>query len=212
MHCTFGSQSTMKCIKISFAYILVLALALRLRHSEASLSCVSHDDCKIAFMEGSECLNGFCTNPFLNGGCLHRMLPGGHRIRTCNSDDSPDAADKGHCRPSPMGYREVRIQSQEWMTAYFGTWILQILLGELLDIPVTVESGSPDFKLGLYDIGSTYESFPEGDYDLFQIASEVEDCTKVKTDKREEYVACSHVNPEYWGKPSRPKMLMMIWS
>lgn len=159
----------------------------QIRSLNASFSCSSSHDCETALMDGSQCVSGFCTNPLHYGGCLHRMLPGWHKIRTCNSDDPPNAAIDGYCRVSPMGYREVRIESQEWLTAYFGAWILQILLGELLDVPVTIESGSPDVKLSLYDLESSYGSFSSSDFQAYRVASEVEDCTHVKNIGSEVY-------------------------
>lgn len=183
-----------------FPSILFSLLVLVVRFSTSTLTCTSDEECKVALLPGSECLNGFCVNPFYNGGCLHQMLPGWDRIRTCNSDDPPDAAKKGYCRLSPMGYREVRIESQNWLTAYFGTWILQILLGELLDVPVTVESGTPDIDLSLYNIESSHGYGFAHDFDSYRVASEVGDCTKVRrTGESDSYISCSHVNPEYWG-------------
>ena len=72
------------------------------------LRCVSVFDCKDKVREGSECVNGFCTNPYHTGGCLASRLPNHHRVRTCNSDDPPDAADKGLCQHSSFDYPEIR--------------------------------------------------------------------------------------------------------
>lgn len=180
------------------AYTLCLVATYQTASSYADVLCSTTEECTRALLEGSECVNGLCTNPFYNGGCLHHMLPNWHKVRTCNSEDPPEAVEKGFCRPSPLGYREVRVASQSWEAAYFGTWILQILLGELLDVPVTVESGVPDVNVNLYNINASYGYGSTADFDSLRVASDVEDCTRVTTIDPQDYVACSHVNPEFW--------------
>lgn len=168
----------------------------------ADVVCRTDDDCVAALLDGSECVNGLCTNPFYRGGCLHRMVEGGYRkVRTCSSDDPPEAIENGYCRPSPLGYQEVRISTENWENAYFGVWILQILLGEILDVPTTVESGTADVNLNLYEISS---SFGYGgiisDFEALKTGFENKDCTKLTPRRQgDDYRSCSHVIPEYWA-------------
>lgn len=77
----------------------------------ARIRCMSYFDCELATNhDTSECIDGYCTNPYYRGGCMASTDPqnNGHFLRTCNSEDLPDAAQKGYCRPSAMNYPEGR--------------------------------------------------------------------------------------------------------
>jgi hypothetical protein len=80
------------------------------------------------------------------------MKPSWTRVRVCNSEDGPDAADLGHCRVPYEGldYMEIRIHNQNWESVFFESWVLQILLSEMLDVPVTIETGSPGVNNNFY--------------------------------------------------------------
>lgn len=137
--------------------------------------------------------------PILLWGCLKRMHPDGwHKIRTCNSEDPPEAAEKGYCRPSPLGYREVRIASENWESAFFVAWIMQILLGEVMDVPTTIESGVPHINVNLYNINSSFGYGGTTDFNALRLGYEVGDCTQHKPRADGTYEPCSHVIPEYW--------------
>ena len=102
--------------------------------------------------KGSECVDGYCTNPFAKGGCLRNYLSetefGDNNnglnqskkiwMRVCNSDDPPDAEAEGLCRHSAFDYTEVRIAGQNWDSNFISAWILQIILSELLEVPASV--------------------------------------------------------------------------
>ena len=68
------------------------------------------------------------------------------KLRTCNSEDDltlPTDNNEDNplfCRPSPFHYQEVRILSQNWESAMFSSWIMQIILSELIDVPTTLET------------------------------------------------------------------------
>jgi len=178
----------------------------------------------------------FCSNPFA-GGCLQRKLPEGHKWkkkrRVCNSNDdlggtlymSPIGSnnnnndDGNSCIPSPFGeyYAEVRIASGNWHSVLFEAWLLQIVLGELLGVPATVETGHPhSIDLDLYrpelplpfSATTTNGQLEFGDavaydWDGIQRSSVYNDCRKVKQKNNgdnsdESYESCSHVIPELW--------------
>ena len=64
------------------------------------------------------------------------------KLRTCNSEDDLTLLTDNDpfCIPSPFHYQEVRILSQNWESAMFSSWIMQIILSELIDVPTTLET------------------------------------------------------------------------
>lgn len=116
--------------------IFFFGLLPALHSVSAALPCSSDKECAHALRNGSLCLQGFCTNPYFHHGCIKSHLPGWHKIRVCGSDDPPEAEKNGHCRPSPMDYMEIRALAQDWDSAIFSTWILQIFL--VSSAPVSV--------------------------------------------------------------------------
>ena len=179
-----------------------------------SITCTTNEQCEIAYLQGSKCdlQTGLCTNPFYeNGGCLKTMLPSEklqqhedavkewHKVRVCHSDDPPGTLEAGLCRPSPLEYMEVRLLSQNWESPFFQTWILQILLSEVLDVPSSIETGvvgmsndfyAPDSPL---NYGTYHPLFEE-----LEVSADVLDCRSVKTKDPEAYKACGHYVPEIW--------------
>jgi hypothetical protein len=111
-----------------------------------TVPCSTSAHCEETLRPGSQCIEGFCTNPFYHGGCLKSLLPDWEKPRVCNSLDPPEAKELGYCRDSPFDYAEVRIASTNWESANLGAWILQILLSEILDVPTSLEGGFPDVK------------------------------------------------------------------
>jgi hypothetical protein len=135
---------------------------------------------------------GICTNPY-QGGCLRARLPADYQnvLRTCNSDD--DSRDSTQCRPSAMNYPEIRILSQNWETPVLAAWILQILLSELLNVPVTIETSSPDREASFYHPLNAFDYSLIGyDYEALRTAHRVKDC-------RLTTLPCGHVVPEVWN-------------
>ena len=110
----------------------------------SGVACTSSPQCEDILRRGSQCIDGKCTNPLYHGGCLKSLVPSWNKTRICNSQDPPEAELLGYCRPSPMDYAEIRIAARDWESAVFGGWVLQILLSEILDVPTSIEGGSPD--------------------------------------------------------------------
>lgn len=168
----------------------------------STVECSNSDECERVLRPGSRCVNGLCTNPFHHGGCLKSMLPGWNKTRVCNTQDPPEAEALGYCRPSPIGYEEIRIASFNWESANFVAWILQILLSEVLDVPTSMEAGHPDIKTNLYDVNSRFD-FQKAQTDYYyneiNVANRVKDCALVTdTDDPNDYEACFHFVPEAW--------------
>jgi len=178
----------------------------------------SGDDlCTEKYYPGSRCIPdtaspnenatviGTCSNPFVSG-CLRNYLGEEtfSRMRVCNSDDDDGAANRGECVEGEFDYREVRILSQDWDSALFSAWIMQILLSELLGVPATIETGKPDESVNFYDpkLGFSYgkQSY---DYDALRAALDNDgDCEKFQTERKNQnqpYKACAHVMPEVWN-------------
>lgn len=90
-------------------------------------------------------------NPYYRG-CFYEKLPGWDKLRACTSTDPPDAADRGYCeRNEALDYLEIRLGAGNWDSATAVTWLLQIVLTELLGVPTTVESGTYDTSRDFYD-------------------------------------------------------------
>jgi len=154
------------------------------------------------------------------------------QVRVCNSDDPlPESAVQGLCidhkqleeRESGLysEYREIRILSQNWESAYFASWILQILLSEILHLPASIESGDRDISRhnNFYDPESRLGYGGANLWDALERASNepISDCTKVQQapplpqqqpqsgieqqqlkDASASYLSCGHVIPEFW--------------
>ena len=202
-------QTTMVSRPTSPSLLLLLTcLSSLVFVSKAALTvpCKESSECAAIYRKGSECnADGFCTNPFYNGGCLNKLLPGWNKTRICNSEDPPEAEELGYCRSSPLGYSEIRLAARNWEAANFGAWILQILLSEILDVPTSVEGGSHDLNLNLYDVNNGFDIGVAGvDPELkeLEVAARVKDCRLVTTDTSDPaaYEPCMHVNQEaYWS-------------
>ena len=50
-----------------------------------------------------------------------------------------------------INYTEVRIASHNWESAYFSTWVVQIILSELLNVPVAIETNDPTSVVDFYE-------------------------------------------------------------
>lgn len=188
----------------------------------AGVECSTTAECERLLLPGSHCVTGQCTNPFENGGCLKQMLPDWPHSRVCTSDDPPHFAKLGFCHKPRKHFEhtEIRILAQNWETSYFSTWLLQIILTELLDVPVTIETGSPDVSIDFYDRFNAYGFGTSNDWDAFRNARVVGDCRLLRKDDDETinkvningssstdgeseddtnvYAPCAHVCPEVW--------------
>ena len=126
-------------------FLFLLSSALLVKLSDASsVACTESSECETILRKGSRCVDGLCTNPFYDGGCLKSLIPNWNRTRVCNSKDPPEAAALGYCRVSPFDYMEIRMGSGNWESVSLNGYLLQILLSELLDVPTTIESGHYD--------------------------------------------------------------------
>lgn len=145
------------------------------------------------------------NNPF-HQGCLNtkqrlavEATPGGkgevHQLRVCNSDDDPDAVKLGYCRAAELPYMEVRVHPSFGDMGIGLSWLVQILLSELLGVPSTVEGGSK--KVNFYQPNP--DPFPGG-VDVSQSlsrASQLRDCRLAKRDEIN-YEPCAHFHPDIW--------------
>lgn len=68
------------------------------------------------------------------------------------------------------------LSSHLFYAVFFEAWILQILLSEVLGVPTTVETGTPDANVNLYDPESRFEYGKGNDWSALETASELVDC------------------------------------
>ena len=203
--------------------------------SSSAIPCTSTLDCQTRVHPASECQRllfpsndtsspapSYCSNPYQLG-CLHRHASmEGAKIRVCNSEDPPEASSQGLCRIPPVEYPEIRIYTQNWESAMFSSWILQIALSELLDVPVTLETGLPDAKLNFYD---PWNAFDYGlSVDLQALQSFVDhgfDCRALQNQQQQSaspglgsqsnsYIPCAQMIPEIWDSLSQSKLRDMV--
>ena len=135
-------------------------------------------------------------------------------LRACNSEDPmPEAVEQGLCVDYEgdlsigniyTDYVEVRLLSQNWESAIFASWILQILLSEVLRVPTTIESGTADAKVNFYSPTNEFGYGEYNDFGALETANSMPnaDCRllkEVQTGNNENYTSCGTVIPEYWA-------------
>lgn len=175
--------------------VLVLA---QIPSSRASVECSNDGECESILRAGAVCLDsGFCSNPYVHG-CLANRLTNWTKLRVCNSQDPPSVIEQGLCRPSPLNYTEVRIQSQSWETGLFVTWVMQVLLSELLDVPTSIETSWHEKQVNFYNYESKLSYGFSNDVEALERAADAKDCVPL-TKSLEGYLSCSHVISEVWG-------------
>ena len=201
--------------------IILLCLALS-TPSHAAVPCNStHNPCELLLWKGSQCKRGFCTNPF-QGGCLKSILKGEEYARkystspensllrqrvlrvqrVCNSEDGD--IDLSHCQANTNGgYQEVRIFPQNWESAIATSWILQIILSELLGVPASLETGVAEQSNNFYNENNQMDygvTFGADQLASFQNAFDAKegDCAIYKSQEGIGYVPCAHYMPETW--------------
>jgi hypothetical protein len=150
------------------------------------------------------------SNPFFNGGCLYQRKANWTKLRVCGSEDSPDAAEMGYClAATDFEYMEIRIHGQNWEAAIFQTWILQILLSEVLQVPTSVETSLEDTKINFYNADSRFEYGDSDDWGCLQRGVQIGDCRRLDDDDDDDsntsnesssssYQSCCHFIPEVW--------------
>jgi len=142
-------------------------------------------------------------NPFFSG-CLQAKFPDWTKKRVCNTEDPPIAAALGLCQARTDGYTysEIRLFSYNWETAYFEVFLLQIILSELLDVPVTIEPGVPDLQVSMYDPLNRFDfpSYAESSKEdaVLNAQKYNQDCT-LRGMTPENYEPCVHYFPEEWN-------------
>ncbi|CAB9499000.1 Receptor-type guanylate cyclase gcy [Seminavis robusta] len=194
---------------LSHLVLLVLWMSLMGITGASNVPCNATLQCELKLRPGSICMeSGYCSNPLYHGGgCLKTMLGAKNwtRTRVCSSQDPPEAAANGYCLPASaaghFSYQEIRLAGLNWETGIFVSWIIQIILSEVLNVPTTIDAGSPHVNIDLYN--------PKSEFDLSSIvldygweghavADRVKDCRTVYTDDEDNYQQCFHVVPEMW--------------
>lgn len=192
-------------IKMKKAANLFLLLTLAtITTVNAKLACVSTVECELQLQVGSKCVDGFCSNPFVEG-CLKTMLGsltekeleernlvpevlGALDGRVCNSDD-PENEDG--CITNEFDYFEIRIHNANWEASIFVAWIMQIVMMEILKVPVTVGLNSGVTKTsGFYSPTNTLE-YSSLAYSWDAMRDDI-NCEKTNED-------CVDVMPEVWN-------------
>eukprot|EP00980_Cylindrotheca_fusiformis_P004723 scaffold1004_cov105-Cylindrotheca_fusiformis.AAC.6 len=171
--------------------LLQLAPSLLLAQQQSPLQCVTDAECEELYRKGSKCLeSGSCSNPYVSG-CLHAMNPEDYHKRICNSDD----VDQERCRTSPttMAYPEIRVHNQDWEVAIILSWIVQVYLMELLDVPVSVGLGNDTAISSFYSMETALPfSRKTYSFDAIEKANEVGgNCMLTEED-------CVHLIPDVW--------------
>ena len=196
--------------KCRFATGAAALISLTVAAGSHDVSCETNSDCAEKLHFGTSlCVKGTCTNPF-HSGCLRAIsnkysnneYQDEKYVRECNSDDEgSETSNNGHfCKRVAFNYNEVRIAPGNWESAILLSWIFQIVLSEILDVPVTIDNngkGSSSF----YDINSGF-AFTDIAYnfDALQEAHRYGgDCVAAIADGS---TSCAHVLPEVWVGPS----------
>ena len=114
--------------RLQIVSLLILGLPQNILPAvHAELACTSTEFCETTLRKGSQCVNGFCDNPFQYG-CLQSQMEGFTKLRVCNSEDPEDAALRGLCRDAThMNYPEIRIMSQNWESPFFEVSMLNFM-------------------------------------------------------------------------------------
>ena len=94
-------------------------------------------------------------NPY-HKGCLHALDPAKYKMRVCNREDPP-AVHGVNCTPPlfPAEYPEIRLFNSNWGSSMFFAWIVQIMMSELMQIPVSIETAK-EASFNFYDKGSSF--------------------------------------------------------
>jgi len=97
---------------------------------------------------------------------------------------------------------EIRILTQNWESGFFQSWVIQIILSEILGIPVTLESGTATDISDFYDATSALGYGKSYDFEALRRGNEVKDCRIIAQEnknKNAEYQSCAHVITEVWN-------------
>ena len=190
---------------------------------KAGVPCSSNTDCKSKLVTtgDSVCEDGFCTNPFQSG-CLKTMAKqygkkkkirfarAFDKERICNSNDAEDQKHTpprkkyDSCRKSTLNdiftYDEVRLAPSKRISATFLSWIHQILLTEIMEVPTTMEHGDGSRGTGevsFYDRTNGFKAVSSGFATnvvdaLLEADNNDGDCSQTES-------PCAHVLPDVWA-------------
>jgi hypothetical protein len=187
---------------------MLLVLLFRSTPALAAKPCKTDEQCQ-EFGPESSCQmidassgDGTCSNRYISG-CLHTTDPAKFEKRICNSND---AADSPHCiQPTFFNYTEIRIHHGDWESSIFYSWILQIVLGEILRVPITIGVDGAE-KNSFYSIVSNTLEYPPYTYafDAIETANKLVDCRvdSISNDTDSSKYSskhCVHVLPEIWN-------------
>ena len=207
----------MTMININYAYPLqqrrslhaffLIYITFAVTNVQSLIQCQTSQECVDILREGSECVDGICSNPFEQG-CLRRYL-GNAKFptkRICNSHDPPNAQETGLCDLPVFNYTEFRILSQDWDSTMLTSWVMQIVLSEILQVPASIETSSPERNNNFYDPDSAYSYSLAYDFDALRAASDYggncEDIVRQNNQHKEDpnyvYQSCANVMPEAW--------------
>ena len=207
---------------LAAAAILVIGPSSTNFYVNAELDCSSTKECEDQLRIGSKCVDGKCSNPFVEG-CLKTMLGGGGNTdaddaqatekminlinslsllgaldgRVCNSDDNNDNDEDENspfCIENKIGYPEIRIFNANWESSIFLAWIKQIMLMEVLKVPVSVGLNSALTNVtGFYSPKNTLEySSKAYAWEALKTSTNNVACETIQED-------CVHVLPEVWN-------------
>mmetsp|Transcript_14474 Transcript_14474/g.33495 ORF Transcript_14474/g.33495 Transcript_14474/m.33495 type:complete len:884 (+) Transcript_14474:194-2845(+) len=172
----------------------------------------------------TDATTGVCSNPFV-GGCLRTMLTkeefnqvfppkpdGSHETprRECNSNDKPFVESKNYCGKSDLDYTEIIIAPGDWESSVILSWIMQIFLSEVLQVPVSLHTtananvlskGGDSDLIDFYDPLSGYAEDTDA-YKLYglQKANQLNGNCASANNKHSgpSNDTCIHIIPEYW--------------
>lgn len=140
------------------------------------------------------------TNPYYSG-CLREKLNSTTQLRVCNGDDPPSSLMDGHCRAPdfPDSYMEIRINAGDWDSPIIATWLVQIILTEILGVPTSVEAGSHGESRNFYDPQSKIDYWTTSHIQNLGNAAKYEhgDC-RLAPKGKDNYEGCAHFMPEHW--------------
>jgi len=183
--------------------IVILTLSLQVGKSSAIFSCTSSSDCIKRFQSAGDsvCIDGECTNPFERG-CLQAMDKiykkeelKTYDYRVCNSNDIKSGSE--WCLAADIAYDEVRIAPSNWESSIVNSWIMQIILSEMLHVPTVIENGD-----GVNGPGSFYDNtskviFVDSTYES-NIHETLVEADRVGGNCIDTIEPCAHVLPEVW--------------
>ena len=175
-------------------------------------------------------------NVYSKGGCLYQKVHTNNK-RVCTSEDPPEHAVLGYCidpsrsntdpsisgiNPNGSGgisHMEIRIYGQNWESVFFESWLLQIVLSEMLHVPTSIETGLADVNVDFYNRDNRFEYGFGDDWSCLITGSQIGDCRNIVSTNdtitttasststsssdtsttSDSYQSCCHFVPENWN-------------